>query len=52
MLARVPGAYLWLGQGDGPELHNPAYRFNDDLIPIGATLFARIALDRLAELAA
>ena len=52
MLARVPGAYLWLGQGDGPELHNPAYRFNDDLIPIGATLFSRIARERLAALAA
>lgn len=51
MLAQVPGAYLWLGQGEGPELHNPAYLFNDNLIPIGATLFARIAERRLNDLA-
>lgn len=46
MLAIVPGAYLWLGQGHGANLHNPAYRFNDDVIPIGATIYARIAEER------
>ena len=51
MQAQVPGASLWLGQGEGPELHNPADRFNDNLIPIGATLFARIAERRLNDLA-
>lgn len=43
MLAIVPGAYLLLGQGEGPALHNPRYDFNDEAIPIGATLLARIA---------
>lgn len=38
----VPGAFLWLGQGHGPNLHNPHYNFNDDAIPIGATLYARL----------
>ena len=47
MLAVVPGAYLWLGQGNGANLHNPAYRFNDDVIPIGATIYARLAEQRL-----
>ena len=29
MLAARPGAYLFLGQGDGPSLHHPEYDFND-----------------------
>lgn len=48
MLGVVPGAYLLLGQGDGPSLHNPAYDFNDDATPIGASLLARIAERRTA----
>ncbi len=51
MLDCVPGAYLWLGQGHGANLHNPKYRFQDEVIPIGATLYARIAEERLAGLA-
>ena len=43
MLQQVPGAYLLLGQGEGPALHNPAYDFNDAVIPVGATLLARLA---------
>ena len=43
MLQHVPGAYLLLGQGDGPPLHNPAYDFNDAALLIGASLLARIA---------
>ena len=43
MLEKVPGAYLFLGQADGANVHNPGYRFNDDVIPIGASLLARIA---------
>ncbi|GLK82668.1 amidohydrolase [Ancylobacter defluvii] len=50
MLMAVPGAYCFLGQGAGAALHNPRYAFNDAVIPIGAALFARIALDRLARL--
>ena len=46
MLAIVPGAYLMIGQGDGPSLHNPAYNFNDAITPIGASLLARIAETR------
>ncbi len=50
MLDVVPGAYLWLGQGHGANLHNPEYRFNDEVIPIGATLYARLAEERLSAL--
>jgi hippurate hydrolase len=38
-----PGAYLFLGQGDGAGLHHPKYDFNDRIAPIGASFFARIA---------
>jgi len=50
MLAVVPGAYLILGQGEGPFLHNPSYDFNDALIPIGASLLALIAEERASSL--
>ena len=37
-----PGAYLFLGQGDGAGLHHPEFNFNDDIAPIGASFFARL----------
>ena len=42
MLQARPGAYLFMGQGDGAGLHHPKYNFNDDVAPIGASFFARI----------
>mgnify|MGYP001469790684 FL=1 len=42
MLQERPGAYLHVGQGYGPPLHNPEYDFNDDLAPIGASFFAKL----------
>jgi amidohydrolase len=51
MLEAVPGVYLWLRQGDGPGLHTPRYAFNDELLPIGASLLARLAERRAAALA-
>lgn len=47
MLMAVPGAYCFLGQGIGAPLHNPAYAFNDEVIPVGAALFSKIARARL-----
>ncbi len=49
-----PGSYFVIGNGDGAHregghgmgpcmLHNPSYDFNDDLIPLGATLWVRLA---------
>ncbi len=42
LLNARPGAYIFLGQGKGPGLHNPAYDFNDNIAPIGASYFARL----------
>ncbi len=42
MLQARPGAYLFLGQGEGAGLHHPKYNFNDDIAPVGASFFARI----------
>ena len=42
MLEQRPGAYLFIGQGDAPGLHNPAFNFNDEIAPVGASFFARL----------
>ncbi|MFV2053012.1 M20 aminoacylase family protein [Aliiroseovarius sp. YM-037] len=41
MLQSRPGCYLFLGQGESAGLHHPAYDFNDDVAPVGASFFAR-----------
>jgi hippurate hydrolase len=43
MLQARPGAYLFLGAGPGAGLHHPKFDFNDELLPIGASLLARLA---------
>mgnify|MGYP003513154256 FL=1 len=40
MLQVRPGAYLRLGQGGSAFLHNTRYDFNDEVLPLGAALFA------------
>lgn len=42
MLEARPGAYLNIGQGDTPACHHPAFDFNDEIAPIGASFFARL----------
>ncbi|MEC3860626.1 M20 aminoacylase family protein [Mesobacterium sp. TK19101] len=42
MLEARPGAYLFLGQGDTAVCHHPAYDFNDEIAPVGASFFARL----------
>lgn len=42
MLNARPGAYLFLGAGPGAGLHHPAFDFNDELAPVGASFFARL----------
>ena len=42
MLEARPGAYLFMGTGPGAGLHHPAYDFNDEAAPIGASFFARL----------
>ena len=45
--APTRSAMLFLGAGEMAALHNPDYDFPDDLTPIGARIFARIARDIL-----
>jgi len=45
-LQELPGAYAWIGNGvsgESADLHNPHYNFNDDILPIGASFFVRLA---------
>jgi hippurate hydrolase len=42
MLEERPGAYFFLGIGEGAGLHNPKYDFNDEASPVGASFFARL----------
>jgi hippurate hydrolase len=59
-LLEKPGCYFLIGNGDGSHrigghgmgpcmLHNPSYDFNDDLIPLGATLWVRLAEQWLSQ---
>ena len=50
MLQKRPGAYVFLGQGGGPNncyLHNPGYDFNDEVIPLGAGYLAALVEESL-----
>jgi amidohydrolase len=42
MLNACPGAYIFVGQGDTAGVHHPEYDFNDDIIPIGCSYWAKI----------
>jgi amidohydrolase len=53
-LLEKPGCYFVIGNGDGSHragghgagpcmLHNPSYDFNDTLIPLGASMWVRVA---------
>ena len=45
MLQEKPGAYIWIGNGDGEGscmVHNPGYDFNDEILPIGATWWVKL----------
>ncbi len=59
-LQQKPGCYFLIGNGDGSHrdgghgmgpcmLHNPSYDFNDELIPLGATMWVQVAEAWLAE---
>jgi hippurate hydrolase len=47
MLHAVPGAYFWLGHDGSVPVHNPGYTLDDKILPIGASMFARIIETRL-----
>ena len=47
MLQAVPGAYFWVGHEGSVPVHNPGYVLDDKILPIGASMFARIIEARL-----
>lgn len=60
MLLERPGAYIFIGNGDGMHrdqghglgpctLHNPSYDFNDELLPIGSTFWVHLVMRYLSE---
>jgi hippurate hydrolase len=53
-LQQLPGCFFVIGNGDGAHrmgghgggpcmLHNASYDFNDELIPLGGTMWVRLA---------
>ncbi|MEZ0168534.1 M20 aminoacylase family protein [Microvirga sp. TS319] len=43
VLRRVPGAYIFVGNGDSAPVHNPSYDFNDEAIPYGVSYWVELA---------
>jgi len=46
MLRVVPGAYAWVGHAGSVPVHNPAFVLDDGILPIGASLLARLVETR------
>ncbi|WP_158044454.1 M20 aminoacylase family protein [Skermanella pratensis] len=54
MLNERPGSYVWIGQAGGPSgcmVHNPRYDFNDEILPIGASYWAKLVESALPRAA-
>jgi amidohydrolase len=53
MALKVPGCFVRIGQADGERgstpVHNPRYDFNDDILPIGASLWANLVEQELPK---
>ena len=46
----VPGSYITIGLGEGRcEVHNPNYDFNDEILPLGASYWAKLVEKRLGK---
>jgi hippurate hydrolase len=43
MLREVPGAYGWLGHGGAVPLHNSGFVLDESILPVGASILARVA---------
>ncbi|MVO16579.1 M20 aminoacylase family protein [Parasedimentitalea huanghaiensis] len=46
MLQKRPGAMIFMDQGPGPELHNPAFDFNDDVLLTGMSFWVKLMQSR------
>ena len=47
MLEERPGAYIFLGNGDTPMCHHPAYNFDDEAIPYGSSWYSGMVEARM-----
>jgi metal-dependent amidase/aminoacylase/carboxypeptidase family protein len=47
MMEAIPGAYFWIGHDGSVPVHNPGYVLDDKILPIGASMFARIIETRM-----
>jgi hippurate hydrolase len=47
MMMAIPGAYFWIGHDGSVPVHNPGYVLDDKILPIGASVFARIIEKRM-----
>ena len=47
MLKTIPGAYFWLGHDGSVPVHNPGYVLDDKVLPIGASVLARVIETRM-----
>jgi amidohydrolase len=55
MLEKCKGAYINIGNGTDPNdggtpVHNPRYRFNDAILPLGAALYAKVVEAKLPRM--
>ena len=48
MLQARPGAFIFVGNGESAGLHHPSYDFNDEVIPIGTSYWARLVETAIA----
>ena len=48
-LEERPGAFAWIGNGGGADLHNPDYNYNDAILPVASAWLAATARRALAE---
>jgi amidohydrolase len=49
MLEARPGAFIFVGNGQSAGLHNPAYNFNDEVIPVGTSYWVKLVETALAS---
>jgi len=47
MLEERPGAYIFVGNGDGADVHHPKYVFKDETMPAGCSWWAEIVEQRM-----
>lgn len=57
MLEKCKGAYINIGNGalgtpTSVPVHNPAYQFNDEILPLGSALYARLVEAKLGRVGA